>query len=198
MCLLSDHGEECAASYLNHQAVEAFEDAKKYQKAAKALGQRPLSKGRYAKLRATRDAVVSRYGEVFGRNYGWAAKALGDNGPTFSKIEEAVGRDHLRPYYRLANHNVHAGISGALYQLGTLQSGKLLLEPTPVGLEEPGQNTALTLALALAQLLCICPALHALVIARTALSVADEAVEQFVSVSQSLVVTTEGPRRRRK
>jgi len=73
----------------------------------------------------------------------------------------------MRPYYRLAD-NVHAGIMGALYKLGTVQRGKLLLEPTPVGLEEPGQNTALALAVCVAQLLRVCPALDALVIARTA------------------------------
>lgn len=201
MCFLSEHGEECAAHYLDHEAVEQFEDAQRYQKAAEGLGQRPLSDARYAKLRVARDRVVGRYGEAFGRDYGWAAKALGDNGPTFAKIEERVGRSHLRPYYRLANHNVHAGISGALYQLGTIQLGRLLVEPTPIGLEEPGQNTALSLALVLAQLLRVCPALDALVIAHSALSVADQAADQFVVVSRSLIVTTDGdrgrPRRRR-
>ena len=198
MCLLSDHGEECAVCYLDHQAVQEFEDAKRYQEAAEGLGRRQLSAVRYAKLRAARDAVVSRPGTAFRYDYGWAATSLNSKRPTFAAIEKAVGRSHLRPYYRLASDNLHAGIMGALYKLGTIQPGKLLLEPTPVGLEEPGQNTALTLALVLAQLLRVCPALDALVIARTALSVADEAVEQFVSVGQALEVTTEGSWRRRK
>jgi hypothetical protein len=190
MCFLSENGEDCAASYLDHQAVQQHEDAKKYQESAKRLGQRPMSGARYAKVRAASDAMVGRYGKAFRLDYGWAAHALKGKHPTFRAIEEAIDRSHWRPYYRLASDNVHAGIMGALYKLGTVERGKLLLEPAPVGLEEPGQNTGYALALALSQLLRVCPAIDALVIARTALVLADEAAEQFVAVSKSLVVTT--------
>ena len=36
----------------------------------------------------------------------------------FSDIERAVRLDHLRPYYKLASHNVHANPKGMLFRLG--------------------------------------------------------------------------------
>jgi hypothetical protein len=190
MCVVSEHGEECAARYLDHQAVQAYEDAKRYQDAAAGLRQRPMSAARYARLLAARDAMIVRHGKPFRHEYGWAASALKMEKPTFLDIEKAAGRSHLRPYYRLAGDNVHAGIMGALYKLGTKEDGLLLLEPTPVGLEEPGQNTALTLLLVLAAVALICPAIDAMVITKAAIVIADEAVDQFVSVGRSLKVTT--------
>jgi hypothetical protein len=198
MCLLSEQGEECAARYLDHQAVQAFEDARHYREAAERLGHGPLSDARYAKLRAAYLAAIHRYGKPFGKEYGWAAAALNGKPPTFTAIAEAVGRSHLRPYYRLASDNVHAGIMGALFKLGTVDPGKLLLGPTPVGLDEPGQNTALSLVLVLAQLLRVSPALDALVVVSAASSLADATVEQFASVGRALKVTTAGQRQRRK
>jgi hypothetical protein len=190
MCLLSEHEEECAGRYLDHQVVQEYEDAKRYQDAAAGLGRRPLSDARVAKLLAAREAMLVRHGKPFRHEFGWAASALKMEKPTFLDIEKAVGRSHLRPYYRLAGDNVHAGIMGALYKLGTKEAGMLLLEPTPVGLEEPGQNTALALALVLAAVARVCPAIDALVMTKAALALADEAVGQFVSVGRSLKVTT--------
>jgi hypothetical protein len=190
MCVVSEHGEECAARYLDHQVIQEYEDAKRYQAAAAGLGRRPMSDARFTKLLAAREAMLLRHGRPFRHEFGWAASALKMEKPTFLEIEQAAGRSHLRPYYRLAGDNVHAGILGALYKLGTKEAGMLLLEPTPVGLEEPGQNTALTLPLVLAAVARVCPAIDALVMTKAAVAIADEAVDQFVSVGRSLKVTT--------
>lgn len=198
MGFLGQHGESCAASYVDHEAVQAFRDAKKYQSAAARLGHEPLTDAAFGNLQASYDAALARHGPAFRHDYGWAASALKLKKPTFTDIETAAGRSHMRPYSQLASDNVHAGIMGALYKLGTVQRGKLLLEPSPVGLEEPGQNTALSLAQMLAEVMGVCRAFDALVIVQAALAISDEASKQFVAVGKALNVKVAGQRRPRK
>jgi hypothetical protein len=51
---------------------------------------------------------------------------------------------HLRPYYQLASHNVHAKAKGIYHRLGLLGDHEILLPGSSnSGLAYPGQNTAL-------------------------------------------------------
>ncbi len=52
-------------------------------------------------------------------------------------LEKAVGLDYLRPYYKLASHNVHAGPKGAFFRLGLMSNDVLLAGPSNAGLADP-------------------------------------------------------------
>jgi len=91
-----------------------------------------------------RDILVKRYGSKFGLDYGWAASEPGNARSTFADIEKSVNLDHLRPFYKLANINVHAGSKGISFRMGTppQEDTLLLAGPSLFGFADPGQNTA--------------------------------------------------------
>ena len=185
-CFVSEHGGACAKRYLDHDAIESFKAAREYQESAERLGFPQLPEEELAAIRAQRDRAVAEHGEAFDVDYGWAASLLGKRRPTFADVERAVGLDHLRPFYRLASHNVHASPKGVLFKLGTLQEGMLLVGPSPYGLADPGQNTALSLAVLVAHLARICPVMDVLVVARVAQLLTEEIAARFAAVQDSL------------
>ena len=149
---LTDRPDVVAARYVAHQGVENYR--------AKEAHRRLHQKGRIVtafdestarSIDAEFDRVRSLYSdEAFLNDYGWAAPFLGDGSNQrikFSQIEEAARIDHLRPYYRLASHGVHANSRGAFFSLG-LPEGEsaMLFGPSWIGLSVPGQNAAISLA----------------------------------------------------
>ncbi len=103
----------------------------------------PLEREELSQLRDSRDQLVTRYGQSFTSDYGWAADALGDKRPTFTAIEKSVDFNHWRPYYQLANHSVHAGFRGIEFDLGYggHEPEVMLAGPSNAGLVEPAQCT---------------------------------------------------------
>lgn len=96
-----------------------------------------------------RSKLLDRFGKSFDGHYGWAAHILKpkSNEPirSFGDIEESV-LPHLRPYYQLASHNVHAKSKGIYSRLGLIDEREVLLAgASNVGLADPGQNAALFL-----------------------------------------------------
>ncbi len=66
--------------------------------------------------------------------------------PNFYTLEAAVGIEHLRPYYRMASHNVHANPKGINFRLGLSDGTEMFLSgPSNYGLSDPGQGIAITL-----------------------------------------------------
>jgi len=68
-------------------------------------------------MEEARSNAINEFGKSFGVNYGWAASVLKFNN-TFAQIEESIGLNHLRPYYKMASQNVHADPKGVIYRLG--------------------------------------------------------------------------------
>lgn len=144
---LADRDEETSRRYLDHSTIEAWRASEAYQKHAPKLGQKPLSEAELSEMESAVAKLAAEYGAPYRTQYGWAAKALSQKKPTFVDIEGAAGTGHLRPYYQLANDNVHAGSKGSERRLGLgLLEGGVLLGPSFKGMGEPGQNTALSLA----------------------------------------------------
>jgi len=189
VCFLAEHGEPCAKRYLAHEAVERYRAASRYQEFADRLGLAPLTPEEFDAVRSARDAAVREHGDAFGEEYGWAAPYLGkQQRPTFADVERAVDLDHLRPFYKLASDNVHAGVRGALSKLGAVEDGRLLTSPSPAGLTDPAQCTALTLSVLVAHVTRICPAVDVLACARMASLLAHEVGERFIAVDDSIEI----------
>ena len=145
--LISNQGQQIAERYLDHVLVTDYDDALHYQKHYNTLGFDPILPTDYAQMKADRDAVCQKYGPGFERDNGWAACVFNGRSPTFAQIEEYVNLQHLRPFYKLANNNIHAGSKGALMRLGEPLSGEdvLVAGPSLFGLADPGKNTAVSL-----------------------------------------------------
>ena len=75
-----------------------------------------MSQEELNKLKAKRDQLVERFGDSFKEDYGWAASVLRTGHSTLVDIEQHVGLEHWRPYYRMASDNVHANAHGAYFR----------------------------------------------------------------------------------
>jgi hypothetical protein len=140
-------GEELAERYALHEVVESRRAANEYEKYRKRLGRRTLGKGEIRKLESRCATLGQKFGPDFLSPYGWAAHDLKMKKPTFADIERAAGIDHLRPYYRMASHPVHANPKGVFFSLGLMSESQILLAgPSNSGLADPGQCAALSLS----------------------------------------------------
>ena len=110
--------------------------------------------------------MVRRFGKSYGGNYGWAADALKLSKPSFAEVEKAAGLDNLRPYYRMASHNIHANPKGVFVKLGLAGIGTdlLLAGPSQRGLADPGHGAAISISQATTALLTSQPNLDRLVV----------------------------------
>lgn len=153
---ISEQGEEVAERYLAHEIVETYKAAlhyrewfDKYAATFDPPDYDPLSDEDFAKLKTQYDSVSTKYGKAFreNHNYGWAADALAPKSATFSEIELAAGQDEWRPYYRLSNYSIHAGVKGATFNIGIHSNdvGYILSGPSMFGLADPGQLAARSL-----------------------------------------------------
>lgn len=164
--VIQSEGNEVAERFLLHQVVEEYKTALSYQQHCEALHQEPLTPEELGRLKDDHDALVRRFGQDYGEQYGWAAAALAKHRPTFCDLEERAELAHLRPFYKVASQNVHAGSRGTLYRLGLDPSNVhlLLAGPSNAGLAEPGQSAAVSLNQITAALLLTKPNLDRLLI----------------------------------
>jgi hypothetical protein len=90
--------------------------------------------------------MLTRYGKGFREAYGWANEEGDGRRLTFRDLEALAGQDHLRPYYQMANHPIHAGAQGLLWEIGAVDDRVLVTGSTDRGLADPGQLTAFSVA----------------------------------------------------
>lgn len=116
-------GEEAPAAdkrditerFLDHGHVTRYKDAITYQRNAVRLGMDPLSADEVEKFRSRYDEVLTRYGDSFRWEYGWASVRLGIRKPNFVDLEERAQLEHLRGYYKWASHEVHSSSRGLTF-----------------------------------------------------------------------------------
>ena len=117
----------------------------------------PLTEDEFTEITSDYLSLLARYGREYGGPYGWAASVLSN--PSFTDVEREVGLDHLRPFYRLASHNVHADPKGVFFKLGLFPGNEdlLLAGPSPAGLADPGHGAAISLGQVTTSLLTMRP-----------------------------------------
>lgn len=144
--VILQYGNEITERYINHQAVESKRALDKYNASAPSLGYKPIPARAQEKIVRAYDHAMATYGKPFKSDYGWAAKHLTKDRPTFADLEAAAGRAEMRSHYQMGNDNVHAGIKSMYVRLGLLGDYEgLLAGRSNAGLTEPGQNAAHTL-----------------------------------------------------
>jgi hypothetical protein len=172
-------GEDLAERYVLHQVVESKRGADEHERHRKRLGSKPLRKSGMEKLEASFAALRARFGANFVTPYGWAAHHLNVRKPTLAQIEQAAGIDHLRPYYRLASHPVHANPKGVFFKLGLPHSPIILAGPSNAGLSDPGQCAAISLAQVTATLASLNPTVDNVVALKIVMQLVGEIAEAF-------------------
>jgi len=185
---VASEGDEVAERYLLHDAVECHNAAVQYAEYSPALGLESLTPEELSEMAAGRDELVKRFGPGYGSDYGWAAKAIGKKRPTFTDIEKRVELDHLRPYYKLASHNVHANARGVFFRLGLMpgEGDVLLAGPSNIGLADPGHQCALSLSQITVALLTAQPNLDRLVVCDIVQTVEREVGDAFMEVHNKM------------
>lgn len=182
---LSGHGEAAAERYAIHDIVEVRKAAHLYQLHCRRLKSKRLSDRELNRTERHYQAALARFGPTFKEQYGWASDALGKAKPTFADIELGAGVEHLRPYYKLASHNVHANPRGVFFRLGMLKERQMILAgPSDAGLADPGQSAAVSLAQVAAAICRFHPTLDSCVMAKLIGNLADDVTRAFADVAQ--------------
>ncbi|MGP1679949.1 MAG: DUF5677 domain-containing protein [Burkholderiales bacterium] len=186
--LLSEHDDELAERYLQHEVVESLSAARQLKEYAGQIGEKPLPKREFEKLVRMEKALQDRFGHEYSKRYGWAAKLVNNPNPNFDHLEKAASFNHLRPYYKLASYNVHATSKGANYRLGLLgpSTNILLAGPSNAGLEDPGRFAAHSLLTITLGLLTIDTTLDSLVYGQMLVELYGDLNDRFVRAAERL------------
>jgi hypothetical protein len=192
---LLQKGEGAAEAYLLHDAIESYRAAMNYQQHCERLGYDRYTDDEMKELADARNAVLERYGSLYGEDYGWAAIQLNKKHTTFRDIENTIEMNHMRPYYRMASHNVHANPKGILFRLGLSRDDQslLLAGPSVYGLTDPGQGAAISILQTTTALLTIEPNLDRLVLCHTLKSISEQVQESFLEQKDSDAQPEVGP-----
>lgn len=185
---ISANGNDIAERYLLHHGIESYKAAKIYQENCAGLGFGPLSEEEVAELKDIYDGLIRRFGNNYRFDYGWASVVTESARPTFRDIEKSAGLEHLRPYYKMACDNVHANPRGILFKLGLYpESGDILLAgPSNIGLTDPGQLTALSLAQITTTLLTHQPNIDLLTVCKIMMTLERETGRAFSDAENSI------------
>jgi len=140
--MLGDHGEELAVRYLDHDVVEAQRAAEVFQRCHPKEASKRNSVAELRQTKAEYDAVVAHYGPAFKSPYGWAAKHLGKEKPTFQHLEEAADQAQMRMQYKVASYGVHAGTKGLTSSVADVFGEGPPGAASIAGLHEAGIETA--------------------------------------------------------
>lgn len=163
---LLDHENSLSIRYLDHEIIESYKGMVQYNKYESRLNVEKFSDDEVAECKLAYDEVVNKYGKQFKEAYGWAADTLKNPRPNFSNLEESVGLDHLRPYYKWASQNVHANVHGIKNKLGLAEAEEdiLLAGPSNSGMTDPANLTSLSLSQVSIGMLVLYPNIDSFVI----------------------------------
>jgi hypothetical protein len=183
---LAIHGSEAAKGYLDHEFVEAYRGASQLNKYQSRLNASAFSEQELAEFKSQYETVIEQYGKRFGKPYGWAAPFLDSRNPTFFALEEKVGLDHWRPYYKWASQNVHANVKAIRQSLGLSEAVNDMLQvgPSNSGMTDPAHSTAISLLQLTCTLLLSEPNLDGIVMTKMLAALTDEIGDSFVKCSE--------------
>jgi len=183
---LATHGKDAVQRYVDHELVETYKGALQLNKYEPRLNTHGFSDEELDQFKLQYDAVLKSYGKEFGCPYGWAAFILNKGNPTFFDLEEAVGLDHMRPYYKWASQNIHANVKTIRNSLGLSEAVKdvLLVGPSNSGMTDPAHSTAISLSQLTCTLLCSVPNLDGSVLMKILLSLSDQIGDAFFKCNE--------------
>ena len=186
--VITEHGPDIAERYSLHGIIESYKAMCQYNENFSALHVEPYSAEEMGQAKEAHDALVKRFGPSFKDQYGWAADALHKSTVRFSDLEREAGLAHLRPYYRMASHNVHANVKGATFKLGMAPQAEplLLAGPSNYGFADPAHGAAMSLTQVTTTLLNTRPNIDRLVTLTILLKLEAEIGDEFLRIQSRL------------
>jgi hypothetical protein len=181
------HGQECAERFYFHDIIDSYDGMNEHHKYEDRLQAKGPTVGDLENIKRAYDDIVSKYGKSYAGHYGWAAylfpqiKRVG-----FGSIEKDVGLDHMRPYYKWASQNIHAGSKGLRNRLALAECNEdiLVVGQSNSGMVDPAHATAISLMQVTCTLLQLNPSIDSIVIMEIAKQYSDKVGEEFLKLSR--------------
>ena len=143
--LLAAEGEQLSRCYLAHDVVERLRGQKEYEDTWEVLGLEPPV-WTVGEREDTRAQLATEFGSEFLKDYGWAAPVFNNRAPRFKDLQERVGLEDWRGYYRMASHGTHANPMGVTWNIQDLGDTNMAWAgPSNAGLVDPAQCSLIAL-----------------------------------------------------
>lgn len=148
--LLIENDNLLTEMFVNFEYIEKLKRAKNSKEHLKAINWRPIDEETISKLEKQKEILKNKYGDDFAKNYGWTINIIPQKRDrNFSKLEELVGLDYMRPFYSWACENVHSGMDGLSNRMSIHDSAEvnylMFTGPSQYGLADPAQFTTYSL-----------------------------------------------------
>lgn len=192
---LSHAGRETAERYILHDHVTAYKRAKNYMEHHQRANLGPIEPEVMQALQAAHDNVL-RDDLRMQQDYGWAAKALGKDRPTFFDLELATELDHWRPRYKWATTNTHGAYRLHNSTLATSEAEESVLSvgESNSGMTDPAHMTAISLKLATMPVIMLEPNVDRLAVAMVMQRLSDEIGDTFLRLDHETFERSRRPR----
>lgn len=183
---IKKHGRECAERFYWHDVTESYKGMLQHRKYEHRLQEKGPTDKEFEECKVIYHQLIDKYGKAFGKPYGWASHVIRNNRVTFAAIEENVSLDHMRPYYKWASQNIHAGAKGINNKLGLCEATEdiLLVGQSNSGMTDPAHASAISLAQITIVLLNIEPNIDRLVVLNIILEMQKEVGEAFLQCNR--------------
>ena len=156
---INSNSPDCAERFLAHEIYDSFQGMKSHKKYEHRLQEKGPTDEESAIIRQAFKDALKKYGKDFDSQYGWATPFLpkSNRAHGFQSLEKAVELDHMRPYFKWANQNIHSSAKTIIKSLAmpSFDANIINIGPSNFGLTDPAQNTALSLTQATAAILTI-------------------------------------------
>lgn len=190
--------ESLAERFLHHQAVDAMRALELFQKTHAELGYEPPAPEDVEATTQRYNAALAQFGPGFEKEYGWAVGYVPDpnpknstathRDPKLSHLVRLAGQTGMGSFYKMASYSVHASPHALFRTIGHLGSPPhSLAGASNAGLEEPGQNTLITLTALTNHLFGPAPDMDDLLAIMTMSRIRDEGISAFVTAGSQLM-----------
>ncbi len=181
------HGPECAERFYFHDVIDSYYAMVEHKKYEHRIQEKGPSQQEIEECKEQYDLLVNKYGKKFSGHYGWASHVFPDNNRVgFGAIEKDVGLDHMRPYYKWASQNIHAGSKGLRNRLGLCESKEdiLLVGQSNSGMTDPAHATAISLCEITSTMLTLRPTLDHIVVMKIIADYENEVGDTFLKIDR--------------
>ncbi|MEZ9041736.1 MULTISPECIES: DUF5677 domain-containing protein [unclassified Vibrio] len=185
---IAKHGQECAERFYFHDVVDSYDAMKEHRKYESRLQAKAPTDTEIQEVKKVYDDLIKKYGKGYSGHYGWAAYLFpAHNRVGFGAIEKDVGLEHLRPYYKWASQNIHAGSKGLRNRLALEECEEdiLVVGQSNSGMTDPAHATAISLLQVTSALLMLRPSMDAIVMMQIATCYSDDIGSEFLKLSRN-------------
>lgn len=186
---IEKHGQECARRFYFHDIIDSYDGMKEHKKYEHRLQEKAPDQSIIDACKVECINSIKEFGKGFECYYGWAAhvfKGRPARSVGFASLEKDVGLDHMRPYYKWASQNIHAGAKGTRNRLALTECTDdiLVVGQSNSGMTDPAHATALSLMQVTLNLLKIEPNIDHIVLMNLLKEFSDEIGETFLRISR--------------